>query len=498
MLLLFVSLFVLFLVHQFWYRRRHLPDGPIPLPGVGNLLAFYSKPRWEPILLKWRQKYGPLYTLWTGGRPAITVNTYDAAQKLFVQQGDAFADRGMPVKALILTRGGPYGIVFNSGSVWSDQRRFALHTLRNFGLGKNQMQERILEEVAYVIENISSDVATGTDEIDAYKHTDLAVGSVLNSVLCGYRFTANDKAHEFVDMKEKTASFFASLADPLFQMSMNYKVLLKIPFFQRRFDRILWPQREIFRFIDGIIKEHERTTDYTVEFEPRDFIDAYLIHKQNNDSTGEEHSFSREQLLGSVVDMWFAGQETTSATITWCLGYLIQNPEAQKKMHDELDAVIGSDRLITVADRQSLPYCNAVIMETQRVSNVFALNLPRKTNRDVQYDDMVIPSGTVVVPQISVILWDPDLYPNPEHFDPDRFIDENGQLKKAEEFVPFSLGKRACLGESLAKMSIYLFVANLLNQFEFSAAHLPPTLLKAHSGMSIACQNYQCKIKKRH
>ncbi|KAI6238734.1 Cytochrome P450 [Aphelenchoides fujianensis] len=223
---------------------------------------------------------------------------------MFVQQGDAFVDRGMPESALKLTRGGPFGIVFNSGDLWREQRRFALSTLRNFGLGKNQMQERILDEVRYLIDRLDEEIASQTEEINVIKHTDLTVGSVLNSVLCGYRFTTNNREHEFVDIKEKTVNFFASLGDPLFQISMNYKILLHIPWFQRNFDRKMWPQREIFRFIERIIDEHERSTDYEEEFEPRDFIDAYMLEQTKKERSGEAHGFSRKQLSGVLVDTW--------------------------------------------------------------------------------------------------------------------------------------------------------------------------------------------------
>ncbi|KAI6233315.1 Cytochrome P450 [Aphelenchoides fujianensis] len=115
----FLLLVFLFVAHQFWWRRRNLPP---------------NEPRWEDVLLKWKQTYGPIYSFWTAGRPSLAVASFDAAHRLFVQQGDAFVDRGMPESALKLTRGGPFGIVFNSGDLWREQRRFALSTLRNFGL----------------------------------------------------------------------------------------------------------------------------------------------------------------------------------------------------------------------------------------------------------------------------------------------------------------------------------------------------------------------------
>jgi cytochrome P450 len=86
---------------------------------------------------------------------------------------------------------------------------------------------------------------------------------------------------------------------------------------------------------------------------------------------------------------------------------MITNPEVQQKMQEELDRVISSDRLIKVADKPDLPYCNAVVMETQRVANIISLNTLRTTSREVNIAGYVIPKGTVVVPQISVLMADP-------------------------------------------------------------------------------------------
>lgn len=141
-LLLIVALTVLFLFHQFWWRRRNLPDGPTPLPFVGNVLSFWKSERFEYKFLEWREKYGPIYTYWLGPMAVITVNDYKVAQEMFVKT-DLYNDRA-PIEALDnATRGGIYGIIDTSGHLWKEQRRFALKTLRDFGLGKNKMQSNV-------------------------------------------------------------------------------------------------------------------------------------------------------------------------------------------------------------------------------------------------------------------------------------------------------------------------------------------------------------------
>jgi cytochrome P450 len=105
-------------------------------------------------------------------------------------------------------------------------------------------------------------------------------------------------------------------------------------------------------------------------------------------------------------DLWFAGQETTANSIAWGFAYLIHHPEVQAKCHAELDKVIGSDRVIRLADRPELVYCNATINEINRIANIVPQNITRKTTRDVTIQGHRIKKGTAIVPQISVVLCD--------------------------------------------------------------------------------------------
>ncbi|KAH7680384.1 Protein CYP-33E1, partial [Aphelenchoides avenae] len=112
------------------------------------------------------------------------------------------------------------------------------------------------------------------------------------------------------------------------------------------------------------------------------------------------------QLKGMCSDLFVAGQETTATTLAWGIAYLIHSPDVQRRLHEELAQAIGSDRLITMADRPMLHFTSAVINETQRLCNLLPQNVPRKTTRDVTIDGYLIPKGTTIVPQISAVLYD--------------------------------------------------------------------------------------------
>jgi cytochrome P450 family 33 len=159
------------------------------VPFVGNSLSLINVPRWEDKFLEWKQKYGPVYTFVSGFIVIVTVNDYDMIQEMFIKDGDTYSNRFKFKEFTDLTRGGDYGVIGTDGPLWREQRRFALKTLRDFGLAKNQMQERILEEISGLLEKVNAEIDEGADEIDFHRHTDLSVGSIINYVVCGYRFS---------------------------------------------------------------------------------------------------------------------------------------------------------------------------------------------------------------------------------------------------------------------------------------------------------------------
>ncbi|CAB3406444.1 unnamed protein product [Caenorhabditis bovis] len=158
--------------------------------------------------------------------------------------------------------------------------------------------------------------------------------------------------------------------------------------------------------------------------------------------------------------------ETTSNTLYWSVLYCLTTPRVVENINKELKEKVNGDRIITMADKNDLVYINATINEVQRLANLLPLNVSHATTEDVEINGLRIPKDTIIVPQISCVLYDEKIFPDPHSFNPSRFIGDDGKLLKVEELVPFSIGKRQCLGEGLARMELFLFFANLFNQFE--------------------------------
>ncbi|CAD5216364.1 unnamed protein product [Bursaphelenchus okinawaensis] len=451
----------------------------------------------EDGFIKFHEKYGDVITFWSGDTPVIVLNTLELADEYMVRQGDVFVDR-MEVPAMILLEDRNYGIINTSGDMWKTTRRFALKYFRDVGLGKSGMEEKILAEVSVVLDKLNKDIASG-QEILMKTHTDVALGSVINLLICGQSFTADKNEAKFYEVQDcvYTANKMAENKMALLCFLMPF--LLKVPVIGTAGMKVINKIKDLFKYIDEQTEEHLRTNDYTNELtEPRDFIDAFMLEKTRLEANGEQnHYFFDKQLRGTAIDLWFAGHDTTSATLNFTLGYLVLHQEIQKKVHDEIDANISSDRFVTMADRPNLPYLMAVLTESQRCANIIPLNPPRKTTEDINISGYDIKKGSIVFAQIAVIMQDEKHFKSPKTFNPDRFIDENGRFITHPAMLPFSLGKRACPGEALAKMEFFLLAANLLNQYRILPDKELPTLKKA-SATTIQPEEYYVRLEKRY
>ncbi|KAK6046530.1 hypothetical protein COOONC_15965 [Cooperia oncophora] len=161
-------------------------------------------------------------------------------------------------------------------------------------------------------------------------------------------------------------------------------------------------------------------------------------------------------------------------------------------MHEERSEIASRPAKRSPCRQENLMYTECRYNEIQRLGNIVPLNLLHETVRPVQVLNFELPEKTGIVAQISYV------FPDSRAFNPSRFIDENGKLKKVDEFIPFSIGKRQCLGEGLAKMELFLFIANLFNRFELSCVNpdKPPSMKKSF-GTTIQTLPYHCLARPR-
>jgi vitamin D 25-hydroxylase len=125
-----------------------------------------------------------------------------------------------------------------------------------------------------------------------------------------------------------------------------------------------------------------------------------------------------------------------------------------------------------------MPYTSAVIQESMRVGSLVYLGVPHHALEDVMIGGYTIPKGSTVMSSLYHVMHDPHLFKNPYIFDPTRFIDESGKFVPNENVIPFGVGKRYCLGQSLAEKEFFIFFTGLLQQFEIR--HAPGTVLPSY------------------
>ncbi|CAI5451754.1 unnamed protein product [Caenorhabditis angaria] len=461
-IILCITSLAIYLGYHLYWKRRNFPPGPIPFPLVGNILSLQLPPPGYVALNNWRKKYGDVYTFWLGNSPYISINSYEKLKETFVKDGDTYVGK-KEQKFLTDFRGGSYGIVETNGELWRTHRRFALTNLRDFGLGKDLMQDRILIEVEDLFKKFD---ATAGSEVDIPVEFYTSVANVINQATFGFRFEG-EEYETFLKLKKLIDFQNESMKDPKVFLRLFLPFIAKLipgPNMENMFDEF---KTTFFGFFNKNIEIHRNKIDYD-EQENNDYCEAYLKEQRKREAEGDFETFSNVQLANTCLDLWFAGLLTTTTTITWSLAYILNTPGIQEKIHEEMDRVIGNDRLITTSDKNDLSYMNAVITESQRCANIFPINLFHETTRDTTIYGYPVKAGTGVVAQVSCVMMDENVFPDPERFNPDRFIDENGKFKKIDEVLPFSIGKRQCLGEGLARMELFLFLANFLNRYKIT------------------------------
>ncbi|XP_068949563.1 cytochrome P450 2J2-like [Petaurus breviceps papuanus] len=419
--LLLLSAILLILAQYLKKRRPHLnyPPGPPGLPIVGNFFQMdFKNPK--ITIQKLTREYGNIYYTYVGGYNFIMVTGLPLIKEVLVNQDNVFIDRPpFPIHFHIFQS---HGLIMSNGQEWRQQRRFALMTLRNFGLGKKTLEDRIQEEARYLIEAIREEKG---QPFDPHFQINNAVSNIICSITFGHRFDYHD-------------SHF----------------------------------RELLKTLDD-------TTVLLGSWECQDDI---------------HYSFNEENLVFCTLDLFLAGTETTSTTLRWALLYMALYPEIQGKIQAEIDSVIGQSRQPTMADKEILPYTNAAVHEVQRMGDIIPFNVIRVATVDTKVAGYDVPKGTLLMTNLTALHRDPKEWATPETFNPEHFL-ENGQFKKRESFLPFSIGKRVCLGEQLARAELFLFFTCLLQKFTFQAPPNTQLSLDFRVGMTVSPASYQiCAI----
>uniref|UniRef100_A0A3P9CQA3 Uncharacterized protein n=1 Tax=Maylandia zebra TaxID=106582 RepID=A0A3P9CQA3_9CICH len=281
-------------------------------------------------------------------------------------------------------------LVMSNGYPWKQQRKFALHTLRNFGLGKKTLDLSIQQECQYLIE--------------AFSLINNAVSNIICCLVFGNRFDYTDK--EFQSILQKFNKIMHLQGSLSVQMYNTMPWLMKwIPGSHKE---ILFLVQQLIEFVKVKVNEHKENIDPS---SPRDYIDAFLI--EMGEKENKESGFDLQNLCFCALDLFGAGTETTTTTLHWGLLYMIYYPDIQGRVQAEIDAVIGSSRQPSMSDREKMPYTDAVVHEIQRMANIIPLNLAHMTSKDTTLDNYAIPKvySSYVISQVRFLSFFEMTYP---------------------------------------------------------------------------------------
>lgn len=447
-------------------QKGQEPPGPKPLPILGNLLQLdLKKP--HQSLCELSKIHGSVFTVYFGIKKVVVLAGHKTVKEALVNHAEEFGDRDITPIFEDSNRG--HGILFANGDSWKEMRRFALSTLRDFGMGKRTAESKILDECDHLIQVFKDHQGK---PFDTGCPLTLATANIISSIVYGSRFEPSDP--QFKNMVARANQTVCLVGSPSIQL---YNMFPRLVSWVKNRQLILTNAKLTVGDVKGLIKNLKETL---MPQSCRGLVDCFLIRKQKEeDSCVVNSHYTEENLIFTVTNLFAAGTDTTATTLKWGLLLMAKYPHIQDKVQEEIDSVVGS-RQVRVDDRKNLPYTDAVIHETQRLANIVPMSLPHKTSRDVTFKGFLIKKDTTVFPLLTSVLHDESKWESPHMFNPSHFLDAEGKFIVNDAFLPFSAGRRVCLGESLAKMELFLFFACLLQHFRFTP---PPGVL--HSELDL-------------
>lgn len=454
-LTLLVSVFVLlltWLIIYYYNRNKNLPPGPWGFPILGYY-PFLSEKHYLDYA-KLAKRYGNVFSYRTvGGKLVVVLNGILAIKEVLLNRADEFIGRPQEINLVPYISDG-LGIAQEEGLSWKEHRRFFLQTAKTFGFGKQESEDLIHQEAKELIDNLKSEDGK---PCNLKFYIGYAVSRVITPILFSKKFD-KDSAKDVVDGAVALVEQFADQRYMLVGPIYEYIVMKLFPS-ARRLNKAKALYKKI---IKKIIDDHVKT------FDPnnlRDYVDGYLSQASKLNESQEEHTFTMKRLHSISFNMLMEGTESVGGTIYELLQVASNYPEEQKLVQEELDSVVGQERLPSWIDRHKLPYLEAFIQELYRHNMPFNISTHYCNFKETTLRGYRIPKRTIVIANQWTVNNDHALYPEPSKFDPKRFVDKNGKKIKTEGPHPFGIGKRSCIGESLAQMEVLIFIAAILQNF---------------------------------
>ncbi|XP_027814596.1 steroid 21-hydroxylase isoform X2 [Ovis aries] len=473
--LLLLLLTLLAGAHLLWgrwkLRNLHLP--PL-VPGFLHLL----QPNLPIHLLSLTQKLGPVYRLRLGLQEVVVLNSKRTIEEAMIRKWVDFAGRPqIPSYKLVSQRCqdislGDYSLL------WKAHKKLTRSALL---LGTRSSMEPWVEQLTQEFcERMR--VQAGAP-VTIQKEFSLLTCSIICYLTFGDKEdTLVHAFHDCVQDLMKTWDHW------------SIQILDMVPFLRLFPNPGLWRLKKAIENRDHMVeKQLRRHKESMVAGQWRDMMD-YMLQGVGRQRVEEGPGQLLEgHVHMSVVDLFIGGTETTASTLSWAVAFLLHHPEIQRRLQEELDRELGpgaSCSGVTYKDRARLPLLNATIAEVLRLRPVVPLALPHRTTRPSSIFGYDIPEGMVVIPNLQGAHLDETVWEQPHEFRPDRFLEPGANTSA----LAFGCGARVCLGESLARLELFVVLLRLLQAFTLlppPGGALPSLQPDPYCGVNLKVQPFQ-------
>ncbi|TFK73308.1 cytochrome P450 [Pluteus cervinus] len=452
----------LWLLSKVARKPRHPPYPPspkTPWPIIGNALHVPRLRPWLTYRTWGKENDNKIFHLEALGQHIIVLNDIDDAIELMEKRSSLYSDRphmpllslmGMDINAGLL----PYG------DVWRQHRKVYQQGFRKEIVGSyhpiiNEKCTKFLQRMMAQPEGLK-------------EHSEFYTASIILSIVYGHEFDSSD------DPILVTTKRAIELSSPEFVSGSllinSFPVLLNIPKWLPGggFHDVAAESRKALH--DMVEMPYEVVMSRMQSGDNKPSLLQDLLEKQRAKGTYDI------SVLKNVAGIAFAaGVETTETTLESLFLALAMYPEVQKKARAEILRVIGTTRLPAFEDRPALPYIEALCREVHRWRPAVPAGVPHATTHDDIYQGYFIPKGSLIFFNTWGMTQNQDIYPEPEVFKPERFLDADGSLNDDDRHVVFGFGRRLCPGRHLAIDVIWLTAARIIAAFELSNPRDPVT-----------------------
>ncbi|XP_012790154.2 cytochrome P450 3A12-like [Sorex araneus] len=453
-LLLATSLVLLYLYGTYShgrFKKLGIP-GPTPLPFFGTVLS-YRHGFWD-FDMKCFKKYGKVWGFYDGRQPVLAVTDPDMIKTILVKECySVFTNR----RAI-----GPVGFMKAAISVAEDEQWKRIRSLLSptFTSGKLKDMFPIIAQYGdSLVKNLRKDADQGM-----FVNLKEVFGAYSMDVITSTSFgvsvdSLNNPKDPFVENTKKLLRF--NFLDPFLLLITLFPFL--VPLFELA-DISLFP-----RSVTGFFKTSiERMKENRLKDKEKHRVDLLqlMLNSQNSKEVDTHKAMTDMELVAQSIIFIFAGYETTSSTLSFLMYCLAIHPDVQQKLQQEIDATFPNKEPPTYDALLQMEYLDMVVNETLRLYPI-AGRLERVCKKDVEINGLIIPRGTVVMMPIFVLHKDPELWPEPEEFRPERFSKENKDNINPYVYMPFGTGPRNCIGMRFALMNMKVALIKTLQNFTF-------------------------------